>query len=92
MTFASGELPQPKVPSTFAEGDAVLFLKQENGRLTERLRREIEGRRREVNKLRRIIDAFVEEYGNDILFDLHECDNRSCTKDNPCSDFIQGFY
>lgn len=88
MSFASGELPQPITPASFAEGDAVLFLKQENGRLNAVLRTLREDTTRERVRLKAIISAYVEECGDAVAWTMHsDCKNEGCTRDTPCDDY-----
>lgn len=77
---------------TFLEGDAIVYLKQVNGDLTERLRETEEARRMETAKLRTILAEYIEEYGPATAYLFHNCGEEDCTIEDPCTDFIQGFY
>lgn len=69
----------------WAEGDAVMNLKRENGRLTQELRERRETTDKLIERLRYVIESYIDECGPETAHSFHECQEEpECTRDAPC--------
>lgn len=73
------------------ESDAVIYLKQVNGKQVEEIRNLRKQAHDESERYREIIREYIEDYGSEIAHNHHQCDDV-CELDDPCEDFRLGHF